>query len=142
VGLAAEIADVVIDTMARINARQSSDVYHDGLLNVLVSSETNHNNALQQVIRLLEEGRVVDQLAGQAIEEGGVQIIIGGEGKWDDLSQVGIVLSSYGIDNGVAGVLGVMGPIRMRYARAVSIVRYMSRLMSDLMIDLYGPPMN
>jgi transcriptional regulator of heat shock response len=31
-----------------------------------------------------------------------------------------------------------MGPIRMRYGRAVSIVRYMSYLMSDLMVDLYG----
>jgi heat-inducible transcriptional repressor len=139
IGLAWDVATVVIDTMQRINARQSSDVYHDGLLNILTDGETNHNDALQQVVRAIEERNVVDQLVGQAIEAGGVQVIIGGEGKWDDLSQVSIVLSSYGIDNGVTGALGVIGPIRMRYARAVSIVRYMSRLMSDLMTDLYGP---
>jgi heat-inducible transcriptional repressor len=138
-GLAWEVATVVINTMQRINARQSSDMYHDGLLNILTDGEPTPNDALQQVVRALEERHVVEQLIGQAIQAGGVQVIIGGEGRWDDLSQVSIVLSSYGIDNGVTGALGVIGPIRMRYARAVSIVRYMSRLMSDLMTDLYGP---
>ena len=138
--LAAQVSAVVIETMQRLNTRESSDMYHDGLLHILQAQEWSDHDVLQQVIRVLEERRFVEQLVGQALQEQGVQIIIGGEGIWDDLSQVSIVLSRYGIDNGATGTLGVMGPIRMRYARAVSIVRYMASLMSDLMISLYGLP--
>ncbi|HXV97591.1 MAG TPA: HrcA family transcriptional regulator, partial [Anaerolineae bacterium] len=59
-------------------------------------------------------------------------------GKWEELSEVGIVLARYGIDDTVAGAMGVLGPVRMAYGRAVSVVRYMSLLMSDLISDLYG----
>jgi heat-inducible transcriptional repressor len=37
----------------------------------------------------------------------------------------------------VTGILGVLGPTRMSYWRTISTVRYMARLMSDLMADLY-----
>ena len=113
-------------------------MYHDGLLHLLQESDLVEGEALEQVIRVLEEQQLVDQLVGQALTQNGVQIIIAGEDKWNDLSQVSIVLSSYGVADGAAGALGVVGPTRMSYSRAVSIVRYMSRLMSNLMIDLYG----
>jgi heat-inducible transcriptional repressor len=35
-------------------------------------------------------------------------------------------------------VLGVVGPMRMAYDRSISSVRYMARLMSDLMAELHG----
>lgn len=139
-GLSARVCEVVLDTMHRLNMRETNDMYHDGLLHIIQDTEWSHHDVLQQVIRVLEERQLVEQLVGQAIKERGVQIIIGGEGIWDDLSQVSIVLSRYGIDDGATGVLGVMGPIRMRYGRAVSIVRYVSYLMSDLLVTLYGLP--
>jgi heat-inducible transcriptional repressor len=137
-GLSLKVVQEVVGTMQRIDARASSDIYHDGLLNVLQEPEFNQSLILQQVIHALEERRLVDQLVREVLGHGGVQIIIGGEGKWAELSEVGIVLARYGADDGVSGALGVLGPLRMPYARAVSVVRYMSQLMSDLITDLYG----
>jgi len=77
-------------------------------------------------------------LVGEALQHGGVQIIIGGEGKWEEFSEVGIVLARYGIEDEATGAMGVLGPLRMPYSRTVSVVRYMSRLMSNLISDLYG----
>jgi len=37
-----------------------------------------------------------------------------------------------------SGSLGVLGPLRMPYARAVSSVRYVSGVLSELMAQLYG----
>jgi heat-inducible transcriptional repressor len=48
-------------------------------------------------------------------------------------------LSSYGVEDVMTGVLGVLGPTRMSYWRTISTVRYMARLMSDLMADLNSP---
>jgi heat-inducible transcriptional repressor len=137
-GLAAKVGEVIIATMRRVDARRSSDIYRDGLLNILQHPEFKDRDGVQQIIRAIEERRIVDQLVGEALKYGGVQIIIGGQGKWEDLSEVGIVLSTYGIDDQVTGAMGVLGPVRMTYSRAVSVVRYMSRLMSDFMKDLYG----
>jgi heat-inducible transcriptional repressor len=137
-GLSVQVGAEVASTMARIDARRSSDVYHDGLLNILTQPDFREREGVEQVIRALEERRLVDQLVDRVLQEGGVQIIIGGEGQWQELSEVGIVLARYGVDDELTGAMGVLGPVRMTYGRAVSTVRYMSRLMSDLLSDLYG----
>jgi heat-inducible transcriptional repressor len=137
-GLAAKVGEIVSSMMDRIDARRSSDIYHDGLLNILTQPDFKHREGVQQVIRALEERRLVDQLVAKVVQVGGVQIIIGGEGEWDELSEVGIVLGRYGIGDTITGAMGVVGPVRMTYGRAVSIVRYMSQLMSGILSDLYG----
>jgi heat-inducible transcriptional repressor len=136
--IAIKVSKVVLDTMRRVEARRSSDVYRDGLLNILNNDEFKEREGIQQIIRALEEGQIVDQLVGEALQHGGVQIIIGGEGKWENFSDVGIVLARYGVEDEVTGALGVLGPVRMPYSRTVSVVRFMSRLMSSLIGDLYG----
>jgi heat-inducible transcriptional repressor len=132
------VSEVVVDTMRRIDMRRSSDVYRDGLLNILNHPEFKDREGIQQIMRAIEERQIVEQLVGEALQHGGVQIIIGGEGKWEDFSEVGIVLARYGIEDTATGAMGVLGPLRMPYSRTVSIVRYMSHLMSNLIRDLYG----
>jgi heat-inducible transcriptional repressor len=132
------VSEVVVATMLRIEARRSSDIYRDGLLNTLNHPEFKNREGIQQIVRVLEERQLVDQLVGEALQHGGVQIIIGGEGRWEEFSDVGIVLARYGVEDEVTGAMGVLGPLRMPYSRTVSIVQYMSSLMSNLISDLYG----
>jgi heat-inducible transcriptional repressor len=136
--LGLKVSEVIVDTMRRIDMRRSSDVYRDGLLNILNHPEFKDREGIQQIIRAIEERQIVEQLVGEALQHGGVQIIIGGEGKWEDFSEVGIVLARYGIEDTATGAMGVLGPLRMPYSRTVSVVRYMSHLMSNLIRDLYG----
>jgi heat-inducible transcriptional repressor len=133
-----QVADVVLDTMRRLDARTSSEVYRDGLLNVLTQPEFVHSESSQHVVRVLEERQFVEGMVSEVMQRGGLQIIIGGEGRWEELSEVSVVLARYGIYDQAIGALGVLGPIRMQYDRAVSVVRYVSQLMSDLISDLYG----
>jgi heat-inducible transcriptional repressor len=133
-----KVSKVVVETMRRLDARRSSDIYRDGLLNVFNQPEFKDREGIRQIIRALEERRFVEQLVDEALQRGGVQIIIGGEGKWQELSDVGIVLTRYGAGEEILGVMGVLGPVRMPYERTVSVVRYMSRLMSDFVSDLYS----
>jgi heat-inducible transcriptional repressor len=75
-------------------------------------------------------------LLPQIAATGDVQIFIGGDDLPSGLQRFGVVLSPYGVEDAMTGVLGVLGPTRMSYWRTVSTVRYMARLMSDLMADL------
>jgi heat-inducible transcriptional repressor len=70
---------------------------------------------------------------------GGVQVVIGGEGRWRELRDCSLVLARYGVPDYAIGALGVLGPMRMPYNRTISTVRYVADLMSDLVSDLYSP---
>jgi heat-inducible transcriptional repressor len=66
---------------------------------------------------------------------GGLQVLIGGEGEWEELRQCSIVLARYGVPGLATGTLGVLGPMRMSYARTIPTVRFVAGLLSDLVND-------
>ena len=63
---------------------------------------------------------------------------IGSENKEDSLLRCSMILGSYGIPRDATGIIGVIGPTRMHYARAISSMRYLSSLMTELMEKLHG----
>ena len=67
-----------------------------------------------------------------------VQVSIGDEIPAAYLRRFDVVDSTYGVDCEITGVQGVVGPTRMAYGRSISSVRYMARLMSDLMAELHS----
>jgi heat-inducible transcriptional repressor len=93
---------------------------------------------VQQVMDELEHKHILPALASQISSNDGVQVIIGGENQWDEMRDVSLVLARYGQKGKVSGMLGVVGPTRMQYGRAIAVVRYMSQVMNELLADLYG----
>ena len=53
------------------------------------------------------------------------------------MRQCSLVVARYGQPSGVTGALGVLGPTRLSYDRATSIVRYMRLLLSELLYAYY-----
>lgn len=92
------------------------------------------------MLRILEERVLLETLVRDILSRAanGVQVVIGGEGRWEELSECSLVLARYGVQGEASGALGVLGPTRMPYERAVSAVRYVSNLLSDLLFTIYG----
>ncbi len=67
-----------------------------------------------------------------------VTAIIGSEHPQDAMHQCSVVISRYGRPSGLRGTISVVGPTRMYYTRAVSMVRYMSSIMDDLLDAYFG----
>ena len=65
-----------------------------------------------------------------------IQIIIGSENPWPSLRNYSLIVARYGLDDAARGVIGVVGPTRMNYSRAISSVRYVGELMSQLWGEL------
>ena len=87
---------------------------------------------------MLEERSRLQDLLSRTLAtstSGGIQVLIGGEGNWEELSQFSIVLARYGTPGLITGTLGVVGPMRMPYGRAISAIRFLSGLLSDLVSD-------
>jgi heat-inducible transcriptional repressor len=134
-----EIGTLVSTSMDEVDSR-SGPVYRDGLVNVL--SQPEFVASAQRVAQVFSDGGPLDVMLSEmltmAADRESVQIVIGGEGQRNELSDFSLVLSRYGVNGYATGALGVVGPLRMPYARTVSVVRFVSRLLSNLVFDLYG----
>jgi heat-inducible transcriptional repressor len=133
-----QVLDVVVQIMNRVDDQADLHLYRDGLLNILHQPEFAMPESARNVVHLLEDRTLLEDLLTEMLEVGGVQVIIGGEGRWNELKQCSLVVSPYGVSGEATGALGVMGPMRMPYSRAISTVRYVAGLMSDLFRELYG----
>jgi heat-inducible transcriptional repressor len=134
-----EIFDMVVDEMQQADSLVSGEVILDGITNVLAEPEFAGSEEARRALRVLEEKPLLQHLLSQTIlnnpTANGVQVLIGGEGAWDSLSQCSVVLARYGTPGLATGTLGVLGPMRMPYGRTISIVRFLSGLLSDLVND-------
>jgi heat-inducible transcriptional repressor len=133
-----QILVVVAEIMRGVDEQAGLHLYRDGLLNILHQPEFMVPERARNVVHLLEDRTLLEGLLTEMLEVGGVQVIIGGEGRWNELSECSLVVSPYGVSGEATGALGVMGPMRMPYSRAISTVRYVAGLLSDLFRDLYG----
>lgn len=142
-GLTADAVDWVLEEMSRMDTLVTGEVYLDGLTNVLAEPEFSDSDTARRALRLLEERSSLDELLSRAMAHstvGGVQVLIGGEGAWDELRPFSIVLAQYGAPGQVTGTLGVLGPMRMSYARTIPAVRFISGVLSELVSDALIEP--
>lgn len=136
-GFDEQVASLVAAAMERYDAYEMGQVYHAGVEEVLSQPEFSDAEGIRQVLQILEGQTLLSQILDEVRRAGGVQVLIGGEGRWEELSEVSLVLSRYGDAEAAAGVLGLVGPMRMPYARAISAVQYVGTLLSDLLREFY-----
>lgn len=130
------VVEHIEGTLRSLDAAGHMLVRHSGLEN-LVGLPDLTDADLQQLLSLVRGGGFLSMLLPRLAPRADVQVFIGDTSLPDELRRFGIVISMYGVEDVVTGVLGVLGPTRMPYPRAVSTVRYMARLMSDLVSELY-----
>ena len=133
-----QLMERVLTIMRQGERRSISEVYRDGLVNMFNQPEFEDSERTRQLMELLEQRSLLEGILSRTLNASGVQIIIGGEGQYDAIDDVSLVLSPYGVRGKASGVLGIMGPTRMAYGRAISTVRYVAQLMDGLIGDLYG----
>jgi heat-inducible transcriptional repressor len=82
----------------------------------------------------LETRREVIDLLGRAERAEGVRVFIGSENKLFSLSGSSTIVAPYHDASGqIVGVLGVIGPTRLNYARIVPMVDYTAKVVSRLL---------
>ena len=136
----ADIAGLVVDIMRRADMHTAGTVYRDGLGEVLQQPEFAEGGEVRGLVRVMEEHSFLESVLADVLspEVGNVRVLIGGEGRWDELQACSLVLGRYGVSGFATGALGVVGPTRMFYGRAISAVRFVAGLLSDLVYDMYA----
>ena len=132
-----QVREAVVQQMEKEDAQRYGEPCIAGVSHIMSQPEFSSSDRLLGLMDLLQPGRFAAVLP-EAVAEEGVQVIIGSENREDIMRDCSVVLSRYGIPGEAGGALGVLGPTRMPYERAVSRVRYVGSLMSELVAQLYG----
>lgn len=89
---------------------------------------------IRQLFEALETKRDLVQLLGLAERADGVRIFIGSENKLFSMSGSSLIVAPFeDTRRKVVGVLGVIGPTRLNYARIIPMVDYTARLVGRLL---------
>ncbi|MEM7696118.1 MAG: heat-inducible transcriptional repressor HrcA [Pseudomonadota bacterium] len=89
---------------------------------------------VRQLLDDLEANQDMMQLLSLTEAGDGVKIFIGGENKLFSLSGSSLVMSPYfGNDRRIVGVLGIIGPTRLNYAKIIPAVDYTAQVVSKLL---------
>jgi heat-inducible transcriptional repressor len=105
-----------------------------GQANLLDSSATADLERVRQLLDELEGKEEIARLLDSARAGQGMKIFIGSENKLFALSGSSVIAAPYRSGDGkVVGVVGVIGPTRLNYARVVPMVDFTAQALSRLM---------
>jgi len=105
-----------------------------GQANLLDSGTSADLDRVRQLLEELEGKEEIVRLLDSARAGQGMKIFIGSENKLFALSGSSVIAAPYrGADGKVVGVVGVIGPTRLNYARVVPMVDFTAKALSRLM---------
>ena len=130
--LAAYAGEAVVELLGQAGEPVVEEVFTDGLLYVLEQPEFAEGDKLRAVVEVLQRSDFLQQLLPMVSGHRGVHVIIGRENRNDAMREVSLVFAPYGDPHRALGLIGVLGPTRMPYPRAIPTVRYLSTLMNEL----------
>ena len=127
------ISLVVSFAMDVLDSLEHSPVYTAGTSHILDHPEYRDVDKAQKLMSYLnEEQSLANVLDLPALSEDNTKILIGPENVADELKDTSVVLASYDIGDGMKGVIGVVGPTRMDYAKVAAKLSYVADGLSKL----------
>lgn len=136
-GLRAEIDNnplfyAVMDLISE-GLERDDQVYLEGAINIFEHPEFRDVERAKVLLRLLEEREAMSGLLAQLGSRPGLTVTIGSENPRTEMQECSLVTAAYSSGGHVIGILGLIGPTRMDYARVVSMVEYVAESLSELL---------
>ena len=130
-----ELVLQIVDMMRAEDRPELGRAYLEGLHLVLSQPEFAKSARTLTLLRMIERDDWLETALGPDAIEEGVRVIIGQENRAEALQDLSLVIGNYGLSGRSRGVIGVVGPKRMDYTRAISSVNYLASLLSESLGD-------
>ena len=89
---------------------------------------------MRTLLRMIEEKTRLIQLLDEYMSGAGLTVVIGSDHHDPDLQRFSLIAATYSDGHGT-GAVGVIGPTRMRYSRAIAVVHGAARAISRMLRD-------
>jgi heat-inducible transcriptional repressor len=117
-------------TFSDTEEKLEAEIYLDGASNLIKAPEFSDINRMRLLFKTIEQKSRLASLVSSCIEGDSqeVRIVIGNENTLPGIEDCTLIASRYVVDEKAHGSLGILGPTRMEYARAISLVEYVARI--------------
>jgi heat-inducible transcriptional repressor len=120
-------------------AAQATELYIGGAATLLGGARGAELEACQRLLEVLERRAAVLGLLQEALDPDRTVVRVGPELEGQELHGAAYVGTTYGLPNRSLGAVGLLGPLRMDYDKAIRAVRAAAFELSRLVDDVYGP---
>ena len=120
-------------------ADQTTELYIGGAAGLLGDVRGAELEACQRLLEVLERRAAVLGLLQEALDPDRTVVRVGPELEGEELRGASYVGTTYGLANRSLGTVGLLGPLRMDYDKAIRAVRAAAFELSRLVDDVYGP---
>ena len=133
-----QVTDCLLKIMQAEDEQEYEHSCLDGLHFTLNQPEFRRGQRGQILMELADCRNLMRTITPEELASHGVQVIIGKENKAATIQDCSVVINQYGLPEEAVGIISVVGPTRMPYARTISAVSYLSSVLSQLVAELYG----
>ncbi len=106
--------------------KEEDMVFYDGTARMLDYPEFRNPENIKHLLEAFEDKEDLVRVLGGDLNFDGMRILIGRENDIDSLKDFAVIMTNYKVKNFNAGSIGVIGPKRMSYTKAVSSLKRIS----------------
>ncbi|HEX3577485.1 MAG TPA: HrcA family transcriptional regulator, partial [Thermoanaerobaculia bacterium] len=106
------------------------ELYVEGAASILTKPEFSDAISMRKTFLALQEKEKLVEILNSCLSEEGLQILIGSESNFTQIYNFSIVARRYGTQAAPLGMVGIIGPMRMEYARMAPLVDYLGVALS------------
>ena len=137
---AANLVPVIVDYTVELLRKTHSEVYMTGQAKLLGQPEYHDVEKAQEVLTSLDED-VISNLPA-TLSSGKTQILVGPENVAKELKDSSVVITKFDIGDGMQGMIGVVGPTRMDYAKITARLSYFAENLGRMFAKPQQPALN
>jgi len=126
-----QISEWLAEIVAAEDKLEYGEPYLEGLCLLLGQPEFTDSLRMLKILEVLEGGDWLRNIFCQEFNRGGIKVVIGEENPEPALQDLSLITSQYGVPDKASGIVGVIGPKRMDYAKAISSLNCLSALLSN-----------
>ena len=131
-GAAASLVPVILEfTTETLNRQGRANMAVAGQVRLLEQPEYRSIEKAQRMLNTLDED-VLSNLPAVMQNSNGTQVLVGPESVAKELKDTSVVMTRFDIGDGMQGMIGVVGPTRMDYAKVTARLSYFAESLSKL----------
>ena len=131
-GAGASLVPVILEfTVDTLNKQSTTNMAVAGQMRLLGQPEYRNIDKAQRVITSLDE-ESLSNLPAIMQNANGTQVLVGPENVAQELKDTSVVMTKFDIGDGMQGMIGVVGPTRMDYAKVTARLSYFAESLSKL----------
>jgi heat-inducible transcriptional repressor len=126
----------LMGALQRALGSEEPEIYLEGASHILGQPEFRESQKVEPLVRLLEERKTAFESLRLFLDGGPLSVVIGAENAQNELKECSVIAARYEAGPHSYGWIGVIGPTRMLYDRAMPFVRYAARTLSQALSRL------